>query len=80
MVELLLMPSEGRCLKRVKRTPIVYRPGHSSWPGQPKSLSVKNPNAKQVAELRSPQGILAEIAALEAERAQVLVRIGGSLG
>jgi hypothetical protein len=41
---------------------------------------VKNPNAKQVAELRSPQGILAEIAALEAERAQVLVRIGGSLG
>jgi len=80
MVELLLMPGEGRCLKRVKRKPIVYRPGHSSWPGQPKSLSVKNRNAKQVAELRSPQEILAEIAALDAESAQVLARIGGLLG
>ena len=80
MVELLLMPSEGRCLKRVKRKPMVDRPGHSSWPGQPKSLCVKNPNAKQVAELRSPQEILAEIAALDAESAQVLARIGGLLG
>lgn len=76
MVELLLMPGEGRCLKRVKRRPIVYRPGHGSWPGQPKSLSVKNPNTKQVAELRSPQELLAEIAALDAESAQVLERIG----
>ena len=75
MVELLLMPGEGRCLKRVKRRPIVYRPGHSSWPGQPKSLSVKNPNASEVAELRSPQEILAEIAALDVESAQLLSRI-----
>lgn len=80
MVELLLMPSEGRCLKRVKRKPIVYRPGHSSWPSQPKSLSVKNPNAAKAAELRSPQEILAEIAALDAESAQVLARIGRLLG
>lgn len=80
MVELLLMPGEGRCLKRVKRKPIVYRPGHSSWPGQPKSLSVKNPNAAKAAELRSPQEILAKIAALDAESAQVLAKIGGLLG
>jgi len=43
-------------------------------------LSVKNPNATEAAELRSPQEILAEIAALDAESAQVLVRIGGLLG
>ena len=79
MVELLLMPGEGRCLKRVKRRPIAYRPGHGSWPGQPKSLSVKNPNASEVAELRSPQEILVEIAALDTESAQVLARIGGLL-
>jgi len=43
-------------------------------------LSVKNPNAAVVAELRSPQEILAEIAALDAESAEVLARIGGLLG
>lgn len=43
-------------------------------------LSVKNPNAAQAAELRSPREILAEIAALDAESAQVLARIGGLLG
>ncbi|MHA3960859.1 type I restriction-modification system subunit M [Synechococcus sp. LTW-G] len=43
-------------------------------------LSVKNPNAAETAELRSPQEILAEIAALDAESAQVLARIGGLLG
>lgn len=43
-------------------------------------LSVKNPNAAEAAELRSPQEILAEIAALDAESAQVLARIGGLLG
>jgi len=43
-------------------------------------LSVKNPNAAEVAELRSPQEILAEIAALDEESAQVLARIGGLLG
>lgn len=43
-------------------------------------LSVKNPNAAEAAELRSPQEILAEIAALDAESAQVLARIGGMLG
>ncbi len=42
-------------------------------------LSVKNPNAAQAAELRSPQEILKEIAALDAESAQVLARIGGLL-
>jgi type I restriction enzyme M protein len=41
---------------------------------------VKNRNTKQVAELRSPQEILAEIAALDAEAAEVLARIGGLLG
>jgi type I restriction enzyme M protein len=40
-------------------------------------LSVKNPNAAEAAELRSPQEILAEIASLDAESAQVLARIGG---
>ena len=43
-------------------------------------LSVKNPNAAQAAELRSPQEILAEIASLDAEAAKVLARIGGLLG
>jgi len=43
-------------------------------------LSVKNPNATQVAELRNPQEILAEIAALDSESAQVLARIEGLLG
>jgi len=42
-------------------------------------LSVKNPNAAQSDELRSPQEILAEIAALDAESAQMLARIGGLL-
>ncbi len=43
-------------------------------------LSVKNPNAAEAVELRSPLEILAEIAALDAESAQVLARIGGVLG
>ena len=43
-------------------------------------LSVKNPNAAEAKELRSPKEILAEIAALDAESAQVLARIGGLLG
>ncbi len=43
-------------------------------------LSVKNPNAAEAVELRSPQEILAEIAALDAEAAEVLARIGGLLG
>ena len=43
-------------------------------------LSVKNPNAAETAELRSPQEILKEIAELDAESAQVLARIGGLLG
>ena len=40
-------------------------------------LSVKNPNVVETTELRSPQEILAEIAALDAESAEVLARIGG---
>jgi type I restriction enzyme M protein len=43
-------------------------------------LSVKNPNAAEATELRSPQEILAEIAALDVEAAEVLARIGGLLG
>ncbi|MDY0302083.1 MAG: N-6 DNA methylase [Trichlorobacter sp.] len=38
-------------------------------------LSVKNPNAEQAAPLRSPKEILAEIAALDAETAQILSQI-----
>ncbi len=74
MVELMWMPGEGWCLRRVNR------PGIRNWLSQPKHLSVKNPNAAEAAELRSPQEILAEIAALDAESAQVLTRTGGLLG
>lgn len=42
-------------------------------------LSVKNPNAVQSDELRSPQEILSEIVALDAESAQVLTKIGDLL-
>jgi len=38
-------------------------------------LSVKNPHAPEAAELRSPQAILDEIAALDAESARVLERV-----
>ncbi len=43
-------------------------------------LSVKNPNISEAAELRCPQEILAEIAALDAEAADALMKIGGLLG
>jgi len=79
MVELLWMRGEGWCLRRVKRWLIANRPGSNRWPGEPKPLSVKNPNGAEAAELRSPQEILAVIAALDAESAQVLARIGGLL-
>lgn len=79
MVELMWMPGAGRCLKRVKRRPIDNRPAFRNWLGQPRHLSVKNPNAAEAAGLRSPQEILVEIAALDAESAQVLARIGGVL-
>ena len=42
-------------------------------------LSVKNPNAGEAVALRSPQEIMAEIAALDAESAEVLGRIRGML-
>ncbi len=80
MVELLWMPGEGMCLRRDKRRPIVNRPGLSRWPGQPQHLSVKNLNAAEQAALRSPREILGEIAALDAESAEVLERIGRLLG
>lgn len=76
MVELLLMPCEGWCLRRVKRRPIGNRSGYSSWPYQPNHLSTKNPNAVQAAEQCNPQ----PIAALDAENGQVLAKIGGVLG
>ncbi len=40
-------------------------------------LSVKNPHGGVAVALRSPQEIMAEIAALDAESAEVLARIGG---
>ena len=40
-------------------------------------LSVKNPNAGEAVALRSPQEIMAEIAALDAESAEVLERVRG---
>ena len=42
-------------------------------------LSVKNPNKEEEAPLREPQEILAEIAALDAESADVLDGIRGIL-
>jgi type I restriction enzyme M protein len=42
-------------------------------------LSVKNPNGGEAVTLRSPQEIMAEIAALDAESAEVLGRIRGLL-
>jgi type I restriction enzyme M protein len=39
-------------------------------------LSVKNPNAPEEAPLREPEEILAEIAALDAESAELLAEIG----
>ena len=39
-------------------------------------LSVKNPNGGEAVVHRSPKEILDEIAALDAESAQVLARIG----
>jgi type I restriction enzyme M protein len=43
-------------------------------------LSVKNPHGGEAVAHRSPQEIMAEIAALDAESAEVLARIGGLLG
>lgn len=42
-------------------------------------LSVKNPNKAEESLLREPQQILDEIAALDAESAEILVGIGGML-
>lgn len=42
-------------------------------------LSVKNPNAREEALLRDPQEIIDEIAALDAESAEILAGIGGML-
>ena len=42
-------------------------------------LSVKNPNAGEAVALRSPQEIMAEITALDAESAEVLGRVRGLL-
>ncbi len=80
MVEMLLMPGEGRCLRRVKRRPIINRPGcMNRWSDQPKHILVKNPSVGGAPERRTPREILAEIAALETESAQVLARIRGLL-
>ncbi|MCI5141039.1 MAG: SAM-dependent DNA methyltransferase, partial [Candidatus Electrothrix sp. ATG1] len=40
-------------------------------------LSVRNPNAEEETPLREPVDILAEIAALDRESAEVLERVGG---
>jgi type I restriction enzyme M protein len=42
-------------------------------------LSVKNPNKADEVELRAPSEIIAEMAALDAESAEILARIGGML-
>ena len=42
-------------------------------------LSVKNPNAPEEDPLRDPQEILAEIAALDAESAEILETVRGML-
>jgi type I restriction-modification system DNA methylase subunit len=42
-------------------------------------LSVKNPNKAEESALREPQEILDEIAALDAESAEILAGIGGML-
>jgi type I restriction enzyme M protein len=42
-------------------------------------LSVKNPNKAEESELREPQEILDEIAALDVESAEILAGIGGML-
>jgi len=42
-------------------------------------LSVKNPNKVEESLLREPQEILDEIAALDAESAEILAGIGGML-
>ena len=42
-------------------------------------LSVKNPNSNDAVQLRSPQEIMDEIAALDAESAEVLANIRGLL-
>ena len=81
MVELLLIPGKGRCLRRVKRKPIVNRPGCiNRWPDQPKHILIKSPSVAGAPQRRSPREILAEIAALDAEAAEVLARIGGLMG
>jgi type I restriction enzyme M protein len=43
-------------------------------------LSVKNPHGGEAEALRTPQEIMAEIAELDAESAEVLGRIRGLLG
>jgi type I restriction enzyme M protein len=43
---------------------------HTTW-----DLSVKNPNAKQEAELRDPKDIIAEIIALDKESESILAKI-----
>jgi type I restriction enzyme M protein len=59
---------------------------HKSWSldvadvdPQTFDLSVKNPNAAQAVAHRSPQEIMAEIAALDVESTEVLGRIRGLL-
>ena len=42
-------------------------------------LSVKNPNAEEEAPLRDPQEIMTEMAALDAESAEIIEGIGGLL-
>ena len=42
-------------------------------------LSVKNPNRAEEAELRDPKDIISEMAALDAESAEILAGIGRML-
>jgi type I restriction enzyme M protein len=63
-----------------------FKDSENSWTINAKSvdettydLSVKNPNKAEVAELRDPKDIIAEMAALDAESAEILAGIGRML-
>lgn len=63
-----------------------FKDSEKSWTVDVKSidkttcdLSVKNPNKADDTELRDPKDIIAEMAALDAESAAILERIGGML-
>lgn len=80
-------PLNDRDLAEFVQLQKSFADSHKSWSvavdsidPQRWDLSVKNPHGGEAAALRSPQEIMAEIAALDAESAEVLGRIRGLLG